>query len=97
MSAATHINGLEKLQELLAKTGYKFFFFKSQVDGLKEAPKELDLAFTDEIDVLDLREIQMDLQEVDFKFIINIIDLKICPEDFREMMAKDLVAVKDLK
>lgn len=82
---------LEIVRNILKKYPYTFYAFGSRVKGTQKKLSDLDLCFTEDIPWSVRSHIDEDFEESDLPFKVDVVDWNMCDENFRALIAKDMV------
>ena len=85
---------LAVLKGILEKHPYEFFVFGSRVRGDNKKFSDLDLAYKAEIPKAELSLIREEFEQSKLPYKIDLVDLKSCTEEFKQLIINDLVLVK---
>lgn len=85
---------LKILQRVLSKYPYRFFVFGPRIKGTEKRFSDLDLCYKEKIPSLTLSKLEEDFEESDLPFKVDIINWNYCSNNFKELIAKDMVLLE---
>ena len=84
------------IKKILQKYPYNFYMFGSRVKGTAKKFSDLDICFFDPIPWNVRAHIDEDFDNSNIPYIVDVIDLTLCDEAFRNIIQKDLVPIEQL-
>ncbi len=82
------------LKGILEKHPYEFFVFGSRAKGDNKKFSDLDLAYKAEIPKAELSLIREEFEQSNLPYKVDLVDLKSCSEEFKQLIAGDLQPIK---
>jgi len=93
MNLQIHERHSKIVLDILAKHPFKFYAFGSRAKGTARELSDLDLAFSDEIPLNILANLDEEFTESDLPFKVDIINLNNISPAFYETIKNDLVQI----
>jgi uncharacterized protein len=84
---------LKAVQNILKKYPYTFFVFGSRVHGTQKNFSDLDLCVKEDLSDLTKCYLQMDFDESNLPFKVDIIEWNKISKDFQSLIEKDLIQI----
>lgn len=84
------------IKDILSKYPYSFYAFGSRAKGKAKKFSDLDICFFSNIPWNVKSHIDEDFEESDIPYTVDLIDLSLCDESFRNLIQKDLIPLQEL-
>jgi predicted nucleotidyltransferase len=79
------------ITSILSKYPYKFYAFGSRVKGYEKKYSDLDICYNDKIPLNVKGAIEERFEDSDLTFVVELVDLNLCDQSFKDKIAKDLI------
>lgn len=83
------------VQSILSKYPYTFYAFGSRTKGTERRFSDFDLCFDDPIPWNTQSHIEEEFEESDLPFMVDLVDLNHCTDEFKGIIKNDLIVIQN--